>query len=923
VLWIARDASVRRIVDSNGGRAYFAGRQRNGYGTDREAELGLPSMSKQLERFPPTISSTGGMAEDETNVRELVLQRSGLVFLSSTGSVEGSLVRAVELELADLGYVVSPRLRTRMENASLDELSGLRTWTLQALRKQLGANQRHEPLFRSFPEGIPSNTDELWWRKVLVHFVQAEDQRCLFCAQLGTTHVLSPCAHVVCDHCFDGSSYSACPVCEHHVDRSSAFFEPSAERAKPQEQVTFELLDLGDNLDEAGKALFVALCERKQALSEDDRSALGTIVREYGQRVLAWLPRSLPLRENVAVVFGTLARKFEPKAAFEAGRSFMTTATDILRFIAVLSGTDGSLQTETRLHQVSRLEPPNHFWSAVAKLVGKTAAPTAHIVTVRQQVSRFKVARLSRSLRRAMLATLEAFDADQLVEDMLRHQSYWVWLGEFLHPHEYAARFPNVARAFAIVRKRAADGTLAPKFRGFHAKLEESITSGALDEAVSWLARRPGELGRRLDHLLRATGANDDALAHVEETFSRVVPKLATPLLVQLRSHFATRARPASIRIYWPKGRTALGVSSRDERTTLPPAVIERTTAAITAELLSRFATKPSFEVCLIDRALEDVIVPFNERTASPAAVSLPRGSKLAVPAGKLTRLFLHWCQPQKGGHTTDLDLSVAFYDAAWQYVGVCSYYQLEAHGSAGVIAKSSGDLRDAPWPDGASEFVDIRREAALASGVRYAVMVVNAYAGMPFSQLERGFAGLMLRDDERGFHFDPRTVELKFALQGEHGIYVPLALDLAANTLHWLDVQSPGMPAFNNVESSKNAIAKLCPELISYFASGARPTMLELGTLHAAARCRRVLIRDAETTAEFLRAPAETPAHFFGRLAYGIADEPRSLYPSDSGSAQLALLLHGDVELPAGSSTYALFRERVVPTLSASDLLS
>jgi hypothetical protein len=37
--------------------------------------------------------------------------------------------------------------------------------------------------------------------------------------------------------------------------------------------------------------------------------------------------------------------------------------------------------------------------------------------------------------------------------------------------------------------------------------------------------------------------------------------------------------------------------------------------------------------------------------------------------------------------------------------------------------------------------------------------LVRNNYAGMPFSGLERAFAGLMLRDDPEGRHFDPRTV--------------------------------------------------------------------------------------------------------------------------------------------------------------------
>jgi hypothetical protein len=170
---------------------------------------------------------------------------------------------------------------------------------------------------------------------------------------------------------------------------------------------------------------------------------------------------------------------------------------------------------------------------------------------------------------------------------------------------------------------------------------------------------------------------------------------------------------------------------------------------AIEAELLRRFSAKAAFADGLIDEGLRTIIVPFNESTASRSAVSLPRGSRIPVPPGKWVRLFLHWCQPEKNGRRTDIDLSVGLYDEAWRYVGVCSYYQLQAQAKDGaLIAQSAGDRTDAPWPDGATELVDLHRDQACAAGVRYAVMVVNNYAGMPFSLLERGFAGLMLRDD-------------------------------------------------------------------------------------------------------------------------------------------------------------------------------
>jgi hypothetical protein len=549
------------------------------------------------------------------------------------------------------------------------------------------------------------------------------------------------------------------------------------------------------------------------------------------------------------------------------------------------------------------------------------------------KVHRFKVARLARPVRRTLLALLEGMHPERLVEDMLRHRSTWVWVGEFLHPHEYAKRYPNVARAFQVVRGKGPNGEPAPVFRGWSTRLEAAATTRNATQMTALLAERPGELARRLDHALRVAGADDAAVDGVVGAFLEHVEALATPVLATLRAALPTRCAKASVRVYWPQGKVTTGVSAPDARTPLPARAIEPLVTCIEAELLRRFANKPGFEDAVIDEALASIVAPFNERTASPSAVALPRGSRVQVPDGKLLRLFLHWCEPEKGGHTTDLDLSVAFYDATWEYRGVCSYYELRTPGPSGDIATSSGDLRSAPWPDGASEFVDVHRDRALAAGFAYAVMVVTAYAGMPFGQLERAFAGVMLRDDAMGHHFDPRTVTLKFALQGEHGVYLPLVLDLRDGRVHWLDVHNKGGFA-NNVAKSKKAIAKICPELMTYFASGVRPSVLDLALLHAAARCKRVFLRgvpsaprsyagDGPAMRLFVRRPGEDAPAFHERLVRGDADEPRARPLRADGPPALALLFRGDLALPAGSAVYALFREQTTPTLAASDLCS
>ncbi len=878
---------------------------------------------------------------DSGPLAELLLIRRGLVYVESfpgsTGLSAGGSetpadhLRGIELELVHLGFVISERLRRRLLGLPVDALTAFLQWAVAPLAAHSGADREHRPLFRKFPHGVPDDTTELWWSKVLVHFLQEPEQPCLFCARSGTTHVLRPCAHVVCDHCFDGSNYSACPVCEHHVDRGSPFFLPSPERPLPEERVRFRLLDLGRDLEADARDLFTGLCARSQAMSEADREALTTVVRERPRPVLSWLPKAIPVRENVALVFGTLFGELAAGDVLPAARRFMTSATDVLRFIAVLSGCDGSLQAETIIRPVERPDPSGPFWQKIATMLG--ARPPAQLprtILIPINVRRFKVARLKRSLRRALLAILDGMHPERLREDMLRHRSYWVWVGEFLHPHEYAKRFPNVAGAFQVVRKKAPDGTRAPAFRGWNSRLEGILASGDVAAALRQLGERPGELARRYDHLLRVAAGDAAAEEATVRAFVDRLPRYSTPVLLTLRHHLPSRAAPVERRIFWPKGKFAKGVSAPDARAPLAASVIESSSAAIEHELLRRFETLPGFAVGVLDDELRDVIVPFNERTASVSALALPRGSRVAVAPCKTARLFLHWCEPDRHQCTTDLDLSVALYDATWTYVGVCSYYQLSfpqrgekisAPEDGTTIARSAGDLQSAPPPDGASEFVDLDLAAARRAGIRYAVMVVNSYAGLTFSQLDRAFAGLMLRDDASGSHFDPRTVELKFQLDGENGVYLPLVFDLERSLLHWLDVHSQGNFAMNNVESSKSAIDKLCPESIAYFESGVRPSMFDLGLLHLAARCRRVVLRGGKGTRQLTRRPDEDAVAFHRRLRGGepgVEDEGFDL----GQSPVLALLYRGDLELPANSRVYALFREQLTPDLAAGDLL-
>lgn len=850
---------------------------------------------------------------DRLGTRRALLKRRGIVIaLPANDAHSETTMQAIDVELAELGYALSMGLRQTLRSVPIEHLGPLREWLLDELRAIRGAGQKHTPLFRKFPDGVPADTFNLWVDRMLVHFFQGHDQPCLHCGQSGVTQVLNPCLHVVCSACFDGENYSGCPICGGKIDANSPFLVPTKPRLPGAERVVFRVLHEVRDVHLEARTLFQQLCARTQALSPDDRDTLLVLLQDFGPEVLEWIPKKIPRRENIAQIFGALCDALEPKTFEEFASLHMTTATDVLRFIAAYSGADPALLVEERYRQIPLELAPK---AAVERLLSSFHPSAREYLTqivVPQKVRRFKVAKLRRPLRRVLLGILEQLNEENLIEDLHRHSSYWVWVGEFLHPHEYASRFPKVAGAFQIIRKKTPGGDKAPKADTFASRVEEALIAKDISAACQILSKRPGEFGRRLDHLLRLAGPEEVEV--VIGTLERIVPNLATPLLLQLSAHFRTRDKHAPVRVYFPAGASVTGVSARDRRKLLDSEMTHRVTGMVEDELMQRFSERTHEKPWIIDAELAAHIVPFNERTASRAAIQLTRGSKVDVPEGKILRLFLHWCEPPNG-YTTDLDLSVAFFDEDWQYKNVCSYYELQIPG----IAKSSGDFTSAPFPDGASEFVDIHREPALRAGYRFAVMVVTSYSGPPFSALERAFAGLMLRDDDQGLHFDPRTVELKFALNGTNGVFLPIVLDLETQKLHWLDLYSEGQFVFNNVATSTRAVQRICPENIAYFAFGSRPNLFDLGTLHAASRSNQVFIRHGEELRRFDKHPDESKQEFRKRIAAGEGGESGAEVPD---TAVYALLLKGNLPLHSDSEILTIFPEALSPTFRASDLL-
>ncbi|MFJ8078185.1 MXAN_6230/SCO0854 family RING domain-containing protein [Streptomyces sp. NPDC096176] len=822
----------------------------------------------------------------------------------------------IEADLADRGYLVAPALRAAFAALDARALGSVGRALLHDIDRALGADRPHEPLLRDFPDSTPHDTYGHYVERVLSVLFQRPEQPCVLCGTVDSVVPVAPCAHLVCGACFDGADFSACPVCERRIDPADPFLRPRrprrtlSGRGGPPQRLRLLTYggDFADSQADAARELDVLLA-RTGALSPQDADDLDALLDARSRDDLGRLPTTVPGRESKArLVTWLLAEPAALPDTLPVVAGLVNTATDVLRVLVLRSGGDAGLV------EIPRFAP------------------------------------VARPLRRALLSVLDALDPGQAAQDMRRHRRAWIHAAELLHPFEHTDRFPRAALAFAVLRGtrlgddrlsaalRAAAATVdgidadgpAVTARGWGGQVEAALADGELATALTLLERRPGELVRRLDHLMRLAAAGDDkdgpaaVVAAVERTVARVAPAVVLSALGAIR----TRTRDHTVRVFFPKGASAKAHVTDDHRDALPHALVRPVVDVLTGEILRRAGRAAPVATAVVDATLDGVIAPFAERTASRALVTLPRGSELAVPDGRTLRLFLHWMESADSGRT-DLDLSAAMFDADWRHIGVCDYTRLRFATAAAV---HSGDLQDAPPPLGASEFVDLDLDRLDAAGVRYVVAVVYSYNNVPFGDLAEAFAGLMLRDGpgNAGPVFEPRSVEQRFDLTGSNRACVPLVLDMQARTMRWLDVVKGVTGTQHAVWRHADALATLAHRLTELFASGARVGLGELAVWQSAARASTVVVRHTDgSRSAYRRRDDEDVAAFAARIGSPDTDGTNT----DTGTyepgarPELAYLLRGDIEAADGGEVLALHPLRLdasrVRLLAAADMVT
>ncbi|GAA2686879.1 hypothetical protein Apa02nite_099730 [Actinoplanes palleronii] len=474
----------------------------------------------------------------------VVLRRTGRVTVIGTGQApedgaEWSV--ALEADLAARGWLMHDELRKATARLPVTVRVRWADWLLAVLDEDTGADRPLVPLYRSFPD-TPRDPAAVFVRRLLTHLFAVPGAPCVLCGRDEIGSPLDPCGHPVCPACFPAEQVSGCPICGRRLTSGNSYLTPVAPppTSRPGNPLDEELPPIrvaGLETDPYAAAVELRdqLIARPGALNDRDRADLRALIAVTVPGRLDWLPEVVPGRETHALVLAWALRESPQVVATVAAR--WDTVTDVARTLWAYSDGDPGLVELTS-----------------------------------------RVRALPRALRRAVLAHLDSRGAVNAAEDMLRHATVWKRLGERLHPYEKMRNHPAAAVAFAALRgTRAArsgalgraiveqagdqldvsahaDGTVSVRLRSHASLVEQALAGGDVPAAARLLTRRPGDLWRRLDHLLRTAGDAPAALAAVtsalHETAPRVSPGVLAAAAAQLSHRAATvRASPADVAV--------------------------------------------------------------------------------------------------------------------------------------------------------------------------------------------------------------------------------------------------------------------------------------------------------------------------------------------------------------------------------------
>lgn len=382
-------------------------------------------------------------------------------------------------------------------------------------------------------------------------------------------------------------------------------------------------------------------------------------------------------------------------------------------------------------------------------------------------------------------------------DDMWLYRKPWKKFYKLFGNRVGKAKYPKVKKFFnALFDKKIYGSKMTTRGAIQQSYLDFSDDTSIHNTAklISLLNTRPGEFARRLLSILNKVDFNsyDYIMFNMMNVFTSVDSKVLWQLVARLRALEEETTRSVAIKgVYQKLDETITNLKEQGDISY----IFER----LMLVLGMKYAQKEFLGKVYISPTLGSMALSTSMKGASNSTELTTRYSWFELPKGfDVVRFFQFWTNDGNG--RTDLDLSTKLFkktENGLGQVGMSAFTQLRDEyviDGKKVSFKHSGDYQDAPEPDGAIEYVDIRGIETLLNSEdeHYLIMYVNNFNQDDFSGYPSNRAGVMLLSNDEAASkelYQQKSVFKQFQLVSEVRGVIPLIFDFKQNRLIWVDM--------------------------------------------------------------------------------------------------------------------------------------
>lgn len=510
-------------------------------------------------------------------------------------------------------------------------------------------------------------------------------------------------------------------------------------------------------------------------LSETNLKDVLTLLKYCDEKETKELIRQIKMKETLMRIAKV---QFE-----ETGSTYaeFSTATDVLRFIALLSG--------------EKLNP---------------------------RFIAFKY--FKRPELNILISKLE--NVNYLLDDMKRYRKPWRKFFLMNGNRISFEKYPKVKQAADMLFGKFSHITKKGKFELSRNRMNE-MSDTEFEEFLASFSKYSGDYIRNLLSLVNRI--SEERAEKVLKYFLDAAKEANTRLLFQVCDRILNVKSGEAGRVVNAKNNWLV----LEETIKLSDAVLQKTAEAVSYAILEKLSEKEPLGKVWIDESYQNIAMTTSEKDSNSSLRPLTRGSVIPYSSEVDTlRFFVAWKNFK--GNRVDLDLSAVKFDADFNHLGEVAYY---SHNQKGMAF--SGDITDAP--QGALEYIDIFDiEKVKEDGTRYVLMTVRSYNGYTYKEMGTAYAGVLelsKKEAKDKKNLYSSAVRHGFALSSNTQTVNTIIVDLEKSEYVWLDMNLPTNRERQTSNYLTNAQIASLKDLLNYFVKKEKVSMYQLLMLNAIAR--------------------------------------------------------------------------------------